>query len=84
MSEVPMYHSRGGMDGTKRFRGGLAFKAHRLLHHSTLGLRVIKQKKKEKSPFAGRRADCFFGESRARVEEHPRSVCVHAPPLRFQ
>jgi len=25
----------------KRFRGGLVFKAHRLLYHSTLGLRVI-------------------------------------------
>ena len=31
----------------KRFRGGLVFKAHRLLHHSTLGLRVIKKKKKD-------------------------------------
>jgi len=30
----------------KRFRGGLVFKAHVLLHHSTLGLRVIKKKKK--------------------------------------
>ena len=28
----------------KRFRGGLEFKAHRLLHDSTLGLRVIKEK----------------------------------------
>ena len=28
----------------KRFRGGLVFKAHRLLHHSTLGLRVTKKK----------------------------------------
>ena len=28
-----------------RFRGGLVFKAHRLLSHSTLGLRVIKKKK---------------------------------------
>ena len=25
------------------FRGGLVFEAHTLLHHSTLGLRVIKQ-----------------------------------------
>ena len=31
----------------KRFRGGLVFKAHRLVFRSTLGLRVI-QKKKEK------------------------------------
>ena len=29
----------------KRFRGGLAFKAHRLVYHSTLGLRVINKKK---------------------------------------
>jgi len=30
----------------KRFRGGLVFKAHRLLYHSTLGSRVINTKKK--------------------------------------
>jgi len=30
----------------QRFRGGLVFKAHRLLYYSTLGLRVIKKKKK--------------------------------------
>ena len=29
----------------KRFRGGLVFKAHRLLHHSTRGLSVVKKKK---------------------------------------
>ena len=34
--------------GVKRFRGGLVFKAHRLLYHSTLGLRVIKKKKKDR------------------------------------
>ena len=27
----------------QRFRGGLVFKAHRLLYHSTLGLRVVKK-----------------------------------------
>jgi len=31
----------------KRFRGGLVFKAHRLVYHSTLGLRVMKKKKKK-------------------------------------
>jgi len=31
----------------QRFRGGLVCKAHRLLYHSTLGLRVIKKKKKK-------------------------------------
>ena len=30
----------------QRFRGGLVFKAHRLLYHSTLGMRVMKMKKK--------------------------------------
>jgi len=30
----------------KRFRGGLVFEVHRFLYHSTLGLRVIKKKKK--------------------------------------
>jgi len=30
----------------KRFRGGLVFKAHRLVYHSTLGWRAIKKKKK--------------------------------------
>ena len=29
----------------KRFRGGLVFKAHRLVYHSTQGLRVIKKKR---------------------------------------
>ena len=31
----------------KRFRGGLVFKDHILVYHSTLGLRVIKKKKKK-------------------------------------
>ena len=30
----------------RRFRGGLVFKTHRLLYHSTLGSRAIKKKKK--------------------------------------
>ena len=29
----------------KRFRGGLVFNAHRLVYHSTVGLRVIKRRK---------------------------------------
>ena len=28
----------------QQFRGGLVFKAHRLLYHSTLGLRIIQKK----------------------------------------
>jgi len=35
----------------QRFRGGLVFKAHRLLYHSTLGSRVIKKKKKRSFRF---------------------------------
>jgi hypothetical protein len=30
----------------RRFQGGLVFKAHRLVYHSTLGSRVIKKKKR--------------------------------------
>ena len=36
------------LSNVKRFRGGLVFKAHRLLYHSTLGLRVINKKRKKK------------------------------------
>ena len=37
----------------QRFRRGLVFKAHRHVYHSTLGLRVIKKKKKvrERAPY---------------------------------
>ena len=36
----------------KRFRGGRVFKAHIILHRSTLGVRVIKKKKKNPSKAA--------------------------------
>jgi len=32
--------------GLIQFRGGLVFEAHRRVYHSTLGVRVIKKKKK--------------------------------------
>ena len=38
----------------QRFRGGLACKAHRLLYHSSLGLRII-QKEKKRSRTIGRK-----------------------------
>ena len=38
---MPPLHS-----DVKRFRGGLVFKAHRLVHRSTLGLRVLKMKRR--------------------------------------
>ena len=31
-------------NNVQRFRGGLVFKANRLLYHSTLGLRIIKRR----------------------------------------
>ena len=34
-----------GRGNVKRFRGGLVSKAHGLVYHSTLGLRVIKKKR---------------------------------------
>jgi len=34
-----------GLRLVTRFRGGLVFKAHRLVYHSTLGIRVMKKKK---------------------------------------
>jgi len=55
----------------KRFQGGLVFKAHRLFYHSTLGLRVIK-KKKRKGRGKGKvyeieRHDCFTPSRERRV-----------------
>ena len=41
--EQPLYRN------VQRFREGLVFEAHRLLYHSTLGLRGIQKKKKEHS-----------------------------------
>ena len=40
----------------QRFRGGLVLKAHRLLYHSTLGLRVVTKKKRKKKRKKGRGA----------------------------
>jgi len=37
------------VEDTERFRGGLVFKAHRLVHHSILGWRVIQKKKRTPS-----------------------------------
>jgi len=45
----------------KRFRGGLVFKAHRLLYRSTLGLRVIKKKKKKQHARLGNTVKWFRG-----------------------
>ena len=46
MSEVPLYRPEGKkkFSNVERFRGGLVFKAHRLVYQSTLGSRVINKK----------------------------------------
>jgi len=67
-------------------RGGLVFKAHRLVYHSTLGLSVIKKKGWGGNPCGERevrdfereeRADFLLLESGEGPEELP---CPHAPP----
>ena len=58
MSEVSSLSWRGGEESeeqppyrdVKQFQSGLVFKALRLLHHSTLGLRVIKKKRRNPDP----------------------------------
>ena len=40
-----------GLVPALRFREGVVFKTHRLVYHSTLGLRVVKKKKKTLSTF---------------------------------
>jgi len=40
------YSLGSGPCNVRRFRGGLVFKAHRLLHHSTLGSRVMKKRRR--------------------------------------
>ena len=48
-----------------RFRCGLVFKAHRLVNHSTLGLRVIKKKKRLTTcELAAREAERLEGGAR--------------------
>ena len=47
------------------FEGGLVFKVHGLVYHSTLGLRVIKKKKKKRRFEFG-----AVGRKRGLVEKH--------------
>ena len=55
----------------KRFRGGLALKAHRFLYHPNLGSRVTKRKKKSVNL---RDAELGCGEGRLRVLKSQRSA----------
>jgi len=54
--------------GINLFRGGLVFKAHRLLYHSTLGSRVIKRKNNQPRRTRTRRRRC----SPCRCRRHTR------------
>ena len=51
----------------KRFREGLVFKAHILLYHSTLGLRVIKKVEPPAPPFSGESSDTGAAAPAGRV-----------------
>jgi len=66
----------------QRFRGGLVFKARRLLYHSTLGWRVIKKKKKKGPPAspAGPLASCFRVESSQGYLAHKKTPTPLGPP----
>ena len=55
-----------GVRNVQRFRSGLVFKVHRLLYHTTLGLRVTKKKQ------SGRRCDLF--EVGGALQEPPLSA----------
>ena len=55
--------------GGGRVRGGLVFKAHRWLYHSTLGSRVIKKKKKKGG---GHACEAQAGERHPAVEHRLR------------
>ena len=66
MGKVPLYLSRSGTDRSFRVSGCRVrvdgFRAHRLLYHSTLGLKAMKKKKKKKKRFrVQRRAGCAWG-----------------------
>jgi len=51
----------------QRFRGGLVFKAHRLLYHSTLGLRVIKKRRRRLTETQRRNPHPFMALNRLLV-----------------
>ena len=59
----------------QRFRGGLVFEAHRLVNHSTLGLRIIKKKylRTEHLLSISEPHDLFH-------EVRPQLHCCRAPP----
>ena len=63
----------------KRFRGGLVCKAHRLVHHSTLGLRVMRKKQSSHAQRLRCRLTCLDVPPVQSFSEVPRSK-ENAPP----
>ena len=70
------FEIRGGRI-SQRFRGGLVFKAHRLLYHSTLGLRVIKKEKKGFECLVGGVEDDDCVARRAHLRNLPTYICIY-------
>ena len=69
-----------------RFRGGLVFKAHRLVYHSTPGLRVIKKKKKKSAGRCARagtecRNSKFELDALCRTTSPPANTCWPTPAV---
>ena len=64
----------------KRFRGGLVFKAHRLLYHSTLGWRVIKKKEGIAGCTGGTPASRRAATPRDRAHPHASAFPSSLPP----
>jgi len=62
----------------QRFRGGLVFKAYRLVYHSTLGSRVIKKIKK-RCPGPGRRVGA---SGKRECIDYKTSMITDEDPLR--
>ena len=58
----------------QRFREGLVFKAHRLLYHSTLGVRVIEKKKRGSSLTAPRTAPAHFPQNAPHTAPTPENT----------
>ena len=65
----------------KRFRAGLVFKAHGLVYHLTLGLRVMKKKKQgacsDTSSSAGVRTTPTDDNTFSRTLSQPQWRCIH-------
>ena len=64
----------------QRFRCGLVFKAHRLLYHSTLHLRVIKKMKKTATPPP---ANTLPAEVRAGEVTQDKMLRCHLPRVAY-